>query len=175
MNSHLNMKYDKSQMGEYMIELLTLGVCDLFLRAGFVEEEGHLLASYQTEGFRPLSSVAEISTGEIFNVILRLYRGIYQCEKHCLFAELFQTDPAWIFTDQDYSRVKMVFSPSQERLPLAEQMVRVIEFLREKTKEEGRGYADRACELILHNEYGYRALIHHLENLQREVYLCGIK
>ena len=47
--------------------------------------------------------------------------------------------------------------------------------LREKGAPSGEGYIDSAAEFLASDEYGYKAQLHHLENLRREVYLCGIQ
>ncbi len=175
MSSYITVKYEKCKMKEYITELLTMGLCDLFLQAGFVEDGEQLIGHYRTDGYRSLDSVSEITAEESLSVMIQLFRGIYQCEKHCLFENLFRLDPCRLFVNEDFSKVKTVFIPEEEEKPLTEKLADVISFLGEKGTEESAGYTERARNLILKDEYGYKAQVHHLENLRREVYLCGVK
>lgn len=175
MNSHAVMEYSKTQIDEYVAELLTLGICDLFFKTVFVEQEDKIMLNCQTEGFKSLDSMSELSTEEILSVAVSLLHGFYQSESHFLFTELFSLHPRWIFTDRSFSQIKMIFVPAEKKEPFPLKMDQLLKELKSKCHGEGTGYIDSACNFILEDEYGYKSLIHQLENLRREVYLCGVK
>ncbi len=176
MNSYLTARYAKEEIPDYIVELLSLGLCDLFLPAGFVEEDGTLTCMYKTEGFRPLSSVLELSTEEIFSVAISLLHGVYQCEKHGIFSENFAVNVDCIFVDKGFDRIKMIYRKEVGAgTDFSKKLAALMRMLREKGAPSGEGYIDSAAEFLASDEYGYKAQLHHLENLRREVYLCGIQ
>lgn len=175
MNRYLEIKYEASEIAEYIVELLSLGLCDLFLPAGFVDTQYGIVGTYQTEGFRPLASVAEFSTEEILSVAIRLLHGAYQSEKHCIFAGHFRISADCLFVDQGFQQVRMVFRRDASDCTFCEKLAELLETMQEKGCAEGATYIDHAAVFLRTNRYGYKAQLSYLENLRREVYLCGVK
>ena len=48
MRGHKVVNYEKTELPDYVVELLVMGVCSLFLKAGSVEKEEKLDISYVT-------------------------------------------------------------------------------------------------------------------------------
>lgn len=175
MRGHKVVNYEKTELPDYVAELLVMGVCSLFLKAGSVEKEEKLDISYVTEGFRSLDTISEFSTEEILSIGSDLLHGIYQSEKHCIFAEQFRIEEFCIFTDCGISQTKMIFIPAENNETAEEKIAALLEKLSERGTEEGAGYIEKAVSLLRGSRYGYKALMHRFENLRREVYLCGVK
>lgn len=175
MRGHKVVNYEKTELPDYVVELLVMGVCSLFLKAGSVEKEEKLDISYVTEGFRSLDTISEFSTEEILSIGSDLLHGIYQSEKHCIFAEQFRIEEFCIFTDCGISQTKMIFIPAENNKAAEEKIAALLEKLSERGTEEGAGYIEKAVSLLRGSRYGYKALMHRFENLRREVYLCGVK
>ncbi len=175
MRGHKVVNYEKTELPDYVAELLVMGVCSLFLKAGSVEKEEKLDISYVTEGFRSLDTISEFSTEEILSIGSDLLHGIYQSEKHCIFAEQFRIEEFCIFTDCGISQTKMIFIPAENNETAEEKVAALLEKLSERGTEEGAGYIEKAVSLLRGSRYGYKALMHRFENLRREVYLCGVK
>lgn len=175
MTGHRIVSYDRKKFPDYVAELLVMGVCSLFLKAGSVEKEETLEISYVTEGFRPLDTIAEFSTEEILAIGSELLHGIYESEKHCIFAERFQIEECCIFTDFSVSQVKMIFIPAENNESAEEGIAHLLESLSRRGTDEGKGYIQKAVSILRSNRYGYKALMHQFENLRREVYLCGVE
>ena len=175
MVGHKVVNYTKTELPEYVAELLVMGVCSLFLKAGSVEKENSLDISYVTEGFRSLDTISGFSTEEILFIGSDLLHGIYQSEKHCIFAEQFLIEESCIFTDCSISQIRMIFIPAENNRSAEEKIAALLEKLSERGTEEGAGYIEKAVSLLRGSRYGYKALMHRFENLRREVYLCGVK
>lgn len=175
MNRYLEMKYEKAELAEYVAELLSLGLCDLFLPVGFVDTQAGVIGTYRTEGFRPLSAVAEFSTEEILSAAIKLLHGVYQSEKHGIFAEDFALSEDCLFVDQSFQRVRMVFRKEQDSRTFSEKLAALLETMQKKGCAEGAVYIENAAAFLKTDQYGYQAQLSYLENLRREVYLCGVK
>lgn len=175
MNSYMTVRYGQEEIADYIVEILSLGLCSLFLPAGFVEEAGVRTCSYKTEGYRPLSSVSSLPTEAILSVAISLLHGAYECEKHCIFSEDFTTEMDCIFVDQGFNRIKMIYRKKAEDTGFSKDLAALLMALSEKGTAAGKGYIENAAEFLVSDEYGYKAQLHHLENLRREVYLCGVE
>lgn len=203
MNGQRELTYGTQDVPEYVRDILTAGVSRLFLPVGFVEEGELLSGHFRTEGYRKLSSVSEIGTEDIFAVILGILRGVWQAERLYLFSEMYEIRPDCIYVDRGYSDVRLVFIPagrdrlpdslasekpetvseagtggadrsSEGPLPLTEKLVLLLEYLRKRGSREGWSYIDSAVG-FLREDWGYKALVHRLEELRREIYLCSVK
>jgi len=167
--------YRKEELPFYIKEILALDICKVFLEVGFVDTGDQLVANYRTEGFCSLQNLSEMRTEDILSVAIELLHGIYQSEKHCIFSELYQIEPRLIFTDRTFGRVKMIFRSDPEKRPASEKLSELLHYLQKKGSEEGATYIENAAEVVRKEEYGYKAVVHHLENLRREVYLCSVR
>ncbi len=58
---------------------------------------------------------------------------------------------------------------------MADKIAFLLEELKETAHEEGKEYLDDAIAFIRKDTFGSKAVIHHLEKLRKEVYLCGVK
>lgn len=175
MRGHKVVRYEKTELPDYVAELLVMGVCTLFLKAGSVEKEEKLDISYVTEGFRSLDTISVFSTEDILSIGSDLLHGIYQSEKHCIFAEQFRIEECCIFTDSSISQIKMIFIPAENSETAEKKIAALLEKLSERGTAEGAGYIEKAVSMLRDGQYGYKALMHRFENLRREVYLCGVE
>lgn len=174
MSGQLELVYTDGVFPEYVRDILSAGGSSLFLPAGFVEDSGTLYGYFETEGYRKLSSAGEVGTEALLGLLLKLLRGIRQTEQIYIFSEMYEIRPDCCFVDRDGRDLRMVYVPARRRLPLAEKLAALLKTLQGQCTEEGRRYLSRAAA-YLQEDWGYRALVHRLEELQREAYLCGVK
>ncbi|WP_161874788.1 hypothetical protein ACPW7J_08910 [Ihubacter sp. rT4E-8] len=174
MNGQTEIKYKKEKVPNYVLDILTAGAGSLFLPVGFVRDEEFLFGHYKTEGYRKLTAMKEIGTEDILGIVLGLLHGIWQGERVYLFSEIYEILPEYIFVSRGYDVIKMVFVPAEEQKKLTDKLRDLLLYLRERGHSEGYAYIDQALE-FLHEDWGYRALVHRLESLRREVYLCSVK
>lgn len=175
MNGQIEWEYEHGRVKEYAVEILTLGLCDLFFREQFISERDYLIGSCQTEGYLCLASFRHLKTDEILQIMTGLLHGVYQAEKHYLFAEEFQLSQELIFVAPDFSRLKVLFVPDFEGISLKRKLMRLLTEFREKSTSQAAGYIENALDFMEQDEYGYKSILHHFENLRREVYLCGVE
>ena len=173
MNEYIEIKYAAEKVAEYVTELLTLGVCPLFLKASFISSGESLSASYQSEGFRPLTLLSTLSAEEALSIVLAVMQGVHQCEKHYIFAGQFEINTQCIFVDPLFSKVKLVYRPAEKEQTLLQKMELLLKELQKQCSEEGTSYLDSALSVFRNDDYGYKSLLHQLEKLRREAYLCG--
>ncbi len=181
MNGQMEVKYGKQDMPEYVRDILTAGASRLFLPAGFVEEDELLFGHFRTEGYRNLSAVRKLETENILAVILAILHGIWQTERIYLFSEMYQIRADCIYVDRQYTDVRMVYVPAgwakKSEMPeetLTEKLEKLLETMRGSGSRQSGPYIDKVISFLQEN-WGYKALVHRLEELRREVYLCGVK
>ena len=175
MRGNVEIFYEKGEMEEYVSEILTLGLCDLFFCGSFLEKDGGRLGCYKTEGFHLLSSVTEMDTGDVLLAAAGILRGIRQAEQRYICPELYRIDEETVFTDRGISQIKLIFRIDTEKQPAERKLSEYLRCLRKKSRPEGLAYVDAAVELVEKEEFGYRAAIRRLEELRREVYLCDVR
>ncbi len=175
MRGNVEIFYEKGEMEEYVSEILTLGLCDLFFCGSFLEKDGGRLGCYKTEGFHLLSSMTEMDTGDVLLAAAGILRGIRQAEQRYLRPELYRIDEETVFADRGISQIKLIFRIDTEKQPAERKLAEYLRCLRKKSRPEGLAYVDEAVDLVEKEEFGYRAAIRRLEELRREVYLCDVK
>lgn len=173
-NGNIEIIYEEGQIHSYVTEILTMGLCSFFFRGSFVKSGGTCRGFFQTDGYRRLSSFKEFSTEDIFSIVIAVLQGVISSERHYIFSEEYEISFSTVFADKGLSSVKLVFAPAEERIPLPEKLVSLLKGLKVKGCSEGLSYIDSAVEFIEQNGFNDKAVLHHLENLRREVYLCSI-
>lgn len=175
MNEYIEIDYRREELREYVMELLTLGICSLFLRGSFVSKGDIVTAAYLSEGYRPLDSLKHISTVDALSVVTALFAGAHQCEKHYIYADEFELDSGCIYVKKDFSDVRVIYIPAKNRTSMTEKSAALLQNLAEKCTREGAAYLKKASDMIREDEYGCKSVLHLLEKLGREAYLCGIE
>ena len=85
MTANIEIIYENHKLENYIMDMLTLKTCKLFLPAAFIKTEENVIASYQTEGCCKLSSLKEIDTEDILSIVLSLLLGIDDAQRHYIF------------------------------------------------------------------------------------------
>ena len=175
MTENIELKYEIHKLESYIIDLLTMEACRLFLPAAFIKTEEGVTASYHTEGYRRLADFQEMSTENVFNIMLSLTESVKDAQRHYIFEDEYEIAMDNIFVDQKISRARLLFLPAEQDVPLVDKMTVLLAKLAEIAPEEGREYIDDAIAFIRQEAFGSKAVIHHLEKLRKEIYLCGVK
>ena len=171
----VEVSFEKSEATDYVLEILSLGICSLFFPMSFVQERGKLTGCCETEGFRCLTSFTELGTGDILHIASAILRGAGQAEERYIFSELYQIEPCCVYVDKTFVQVKLVFQPARQQKTTAEQTAQLLRYMGKRCGVEGAVYAENAAEIVQSDGYGLRSRLHRLENLRREVDLCGIR
>lgn len=177
--SNINSCYEvKCQTGDvenYVREILTLNLCKLFFPVTFTVEGDEISGSYKIEGFKKLSVVNYIGTEDILSIVISLLKDMASCENHYIFCDEYEIDEDTVFVDKSYFMVKMIYRPCSQVKTGPERLLDLINQLKVKTSEEGLPYIEAVTEYISNNNFSYSSVIHYLEKMRKEVYLCGIQ
>lgn len=175
MTGNIELKYEKYKLENYIMDMLTLETCKLFLPAAFIQTEEDVIASYRTEGFCKLSALKEFETEDLLSIIISLLEGIDDAQRHYIFPDEYVMNDESIYVQRDLRQIKMIFIPEKEERLLNDKIAALLEYLKEKGTEEGREYIEDAIAFVRQNTFGSKAVIHHLQTLRKEAYLCGVK
>lgn len=175
MNEYIEVEYRKEELEEYVIELLTMGICSLFFRGSFICNRDVLTAAYLSDGYRRLDTLKQISAVDALSVAASLFMGAHQCEKHYIFADAFMVESACVYVKKDFSDVRLLYMPAKIVKSMTEKTADLLLYLADKCSSEGASYLQRASEMIREDRYGYKSVLHQLERLRQEAYMCGIE
>ncbi len=175
MTGNMELKYQKYKLENYIMDMLTLETCKIFLPAAFIQTEEEVIASYRTEGFCNLSTLKEIETEDLLSVVLSLLEGIDDAQRHYIFPNEYVVNDESVYVQKDLHQAKLIFIPEKEDIALNDKIVALLENLKEKGTEDGKEYMEDAIAFVRQNTFGGRAVIRHLEKLRKEVFLCGVK
>ena len=157
------------------MDMLATETCRLFLPAAFIQTGEGVFASYQTEGYCRLTALKENDTEDVLSIILSLLYGIEDAQCHYIYPDEYQINQESIFVKRGLHQVKAVYLPEEKASPLSEKVISLLRHLEGTVDEEGREYLDDAVTFIRQDAFCSKAVIHHLEKLRKEVYLCGVK
>lgn len=173
-NGCIEVNYEENVLHTYVMEILTLGLCSFFFKGSFIRSEASLLGTFETKGFRKLSSLNEIGTEDILTIAISILQGAVKGEQHYIFSDEYEIDVNTVFVDKSISAVKVIYLPSAEKTELSAKIGHLLRLLKGRCAEEGRAYLDNAIDFIENSGFNDQSVVHHLENLRREVYLCSI-
>ena len=174
MNQKKNIAYSMEQLPEFIVDQLASGILPTFLPVSFVCEQNQYTGVYNTEHFRPLSAVKEISTYELLQVFRELLGILAENEKHYVFGETYSLSTDTVYVDTLCAKVKLIFKPLERLCTTKEQLVTLLHTCKSKISAEGACYVDDVCAFLQREDTGFTSIIHHVEQLQNEVYACDI-
>jgi hypothetical protein len=178
MSDCVNIQYGDGKPADYVMEILAMDLCSLFLPSAFVQDGQAVTGIFRREGYGSLAKLAEgrkISAEEVFRLVTGLFRGILEGEQFFIPGESYLLTPEVIYVREDFRSVRLVFWPDgRERTPETK-LAALLDWLGEKSSLEGRTYAADGANFLRTNQFGRRAALHHLDTLQREIYLCGVR
>ena len=174
-NSNLEIMFEKDDLEQYVIEVLTLGFCKSFLPVCFVKSSETLAANYNVSGYRKLSSIKNIAIGDLLNIVIGILHGMFDGEKHLLFSDEYEINDDTVFVDKGYSNIKMIYIPSKEESTGPEKIISFLNIILRKSSKEGEKYIKNIIDKILEVDFTYYGLINQIEEMRQEIYLCGIE
>ncbi|MGF6376265.1 hypothetical protein M2140_001336 [Clostridiales Family XIII bacterium PM5-7] len=175
MEQHLEVTCEEKEIKTYVIEILTLGLGTMFLPVTFIKDDQFITGVYKAEGFRRLSTIEKMNTETILDIVLSLVHGIKDGENHCLFCDEYELSTETVLINEKSHVVKLVYVPFSEGKTGMSQLLQLLQLLGEKGSEESLGYVDSAISFMQENYSSYSAIVHYLEQLRNEVYLCNVQ
>ena len=174
MNGMKTVYYEMEQMPEFLVDQLASGILPTFLPVSFVCDQNQYTGVYNTEHYRPLSHVEQISIGELLHIFCQLLAMLAENEKHYVFGETYQINRDTVYVDGLGTKVKLIFSPLERLCTTKEQLIGLLKDCKSMVGEEGKTYLEDMCAFLGREDIGYNSVIHHGEQLQNEIYVCDI-
>ena len=174
MNHTKNIDYRIEQMPEFVVDQLASGILSTFLPVSFVCDQQQYTGVYNTNDYRPLSSVKEISIGALFRVVQEMMKILAENEKHYVFGETYILNRETVYVDAQFTKVKLIFKPLERLCTTKEQLMDFLETCKPIVSEDGLLYLKDACDFLAQEEVGYNGMMHHIAQLQQEIYACDI-
>jgi len=174
MNQRKTIRYKDGQMPAWIMEQLSMETMKVFFPVSFMKEETCIAAVFQTDGYRPLAHIHNLSTEDMFQMFCQLLAEMENNEKHYLFPDCYCIDENTVYFDSLKNRVKMVFLPCEEALHGKEQLRSLVLVCKDLVSEEGKHFLEDFAKLLEKAELNYRSAIHHCELMQQEIYVCDI-
>ncbi len=175
MNGNLELRTEKKNMKKYIMDILSGEEVRLFLPVNFIFENDSITVQHRIEEIRPLKMIKQLSAEEAMDLLLSFFRAVNEAEKHYIFCNDYNIDENYIYVDRTCSEVRVCFLPSTDGKSINDKIIDFANLIEGKMSEEGREYIFRIKSFIEENQPGDSTLYRYICNLNREIYLCGIK
>jgi hypothetical protein len=95
-------------------------------------------------------------------------------EKHYISGGKYKLDLNTVYVNRSRTRMKLIYIPNPASYAIKAQLKDFILSCRNKVSEEGTIYLENMADYLMRDEVGYYSMIHHGEQLQYEISVCGI-
>ena len=160
--------YIDKGLKKYEVDILTLGLCDIFFRASFVEEKSKVKGIFDCRGYEKLSDVEKISAETGFHLFASMAKNALQAEKHCMFSENFEMREENCFVDLEKVDMKFLYLRDNGKKNFKDKMLKLMCVVLEKVDVNERDLFQRAMDVVGNSKGGFKPMIGHIEALERE-------
>lgn len=178
MKELLTRDFDQEEFLGYQREILSLGLCSMFLPVSFWNREGRVLVQYDITGYQPLSRLKRISMNRSLEYIQSLARGIVNAQNIYIFPGQYEVNKDTVFISEDEKDVKLIFLPKRDfrrDISVFSALSEGGSYIYSITSEQGKPYVNRALKLIKENRYGMENTLKALSKLSSDVYRFRIE
>lgn len=169
MQNHLTVNYIDNSLKDYEKDILTLGVCDAFLRVCFIKDKNITRGIYMTENFVKLEDLDGLSQNEGLSIAINMIRNIMQTERHCIFSEELDLSKKNCFVNCKTWDVKFYLLKDSNLRPFREKLIDVMESVFELLPEYDGQLMRDAIEYVGKSENNLKAVLRYLERLRQEI------
>ena len=174
MNQTKSVFYHSHVMPAFIMEQLTAGIVPAFFPVSFIYDGKSYQGVFQTESYSSLSEIEELPVKDMLNLIGMLLHVLSENEKHYISGGEYKIDLNTVYVNRNRTRIKLIYIPNTASSTIKSQLKEFILSCRNKVSEGGRIYLDNMAEYLMREEVGYYSMIHHGEQLQYEISVCGI-
>lgn len=169
MNGYIELIYEKTELKNYIVEILQAEEAAFFLPVSFIEKENKTECVHKTEGFYPLRLMKEISIGDALEFVILFAAGIRDGERHYIFPEDYEINSNLIYTDEFLEKIKICFVPVNEGTGAKGKILEFLYFLENRVNEDYTGYIFQLEKYMGQGSCEYMTIESFVSSLKREI------
>ena len=169
MSDHLKLTFKPGEIPGFQKDILTMGLCPLFLPVGTVEEPGRLMLLYDTGGRYFPDQITDMRAFRALSILRSLLEGMLAAERRYFPAGSYQVGPDILMVDPRDDSVHLIYIPARypDRDTFMKDLQKIAVALRQWLPEEESGYLDEAASYFSIRS-GLTILQHRLSMLENE-------
>ena len=172
--AYIDMK-NKKQIYANKAEKLKGGICNEILPLSVIKSKRVQKGVYHTEGYRKLSSFGEMNASETLTVIEGVLVMIEKLKDNLFFQEEYILSPDTVYTDEQKQKYRITYIPAGREQKAERAISCFIGEMKRYTTSDGKMYLDTLRNMTECGNLKTAPLIGFIENLKREIRVCGIK
>ena len=166
---------NKKEIYANKAEKLKYGICDEILPLSVIKSKRMLKGVYHTEGYRKLSAFGEMSAAEVLTVIEGVLVMMEKLKDNLFFPEEYILSPDTVYTDEKRQQYRITYIPAGQEQKAERAVSCFIGEMKRYTTPEGKLYLDALKNISECGNLKTERMLGSIENLKREIRVCGIK
>ena len=169
MSDHLRLNFKPSEIHAYQKDILTLGLCSLFLPVGIVEEHERVILLYDTDGLCFPDQIPGLRAYRALSIMRSLLDGVMEAERRYFPAGSYRISPELLMVNGKDDSAHLIFIPARypDRDAFMDDLKKVIVSMKPYLPGDEQGYMDEASSYFSIRS-GLTILRHRLSMLENE-------
>ncbi len=172
--AYIDMK-NKKQLYANKAEKLKYGICGEILPLSVIKSKRMLKGIYHTEGYRKLSAFGEMNAAETLTVIEGVLVMTEKLKDHLFFPEEYILSPDTVYADEKKQEYRITYIPAGQEQKAERVISCFIGEMKRYTTPDGKLYLDALKNITACGDLKTERMLGFIENLKREIRVCGIK
>lgn len=166
---------NKKQLYANKAEKLKYGVCGEILPLSIIKSKRMQKGVYHTEGYRKLSSFGEMTAAEALSVVEGVLVMIEKLKDNLFFPEEYILSPDTVYADEKKQKYMITYIPAGTKQKAKTAVSCFIGEMKRYTTPDGKMYLEALKNITEGGDLKTGRMIGFIENLKREIRVCGIK
>ena len=101
--------YERYELERFRQDILTMGETGLFLPVCFIEADGKIGATYDSDGYDRLTAIKDKSAGLLLGCVRSIMEKSERAESSCFFSGEYSVDPRYIFIERGTGEAALIY------------------------------------------------------------------
>lgn len=169
-DERLEVVYGANEIEKYKRDILTAGLCSLFLPAAFIEEGAGVGAVYDTKGYYSLLSAKKRGLSVLLGVVISILENSRQAERRYIFSGEYSLDPEVIYVKRGIPEAGLIFRKASpmDKIMILEKLRNIIDLCNDESATEKK---NEALSILTNDESPYDVIIYKLRKLENDVFM----
>ena len=166
---------NKKQLYANKAEKIKCGICSEILPLSVIKSKRITKGVYHTEGYRKLSAFGEMNAAETLTVIEGVLVMMEKLKDNLFFPEEYILSPDTVYADEKKQKYRITYIPAGQEQKAEQVLSCFIGEMKRYTTPDGKLYLDALKNMAECGDLKTERMVGFIENLKREIRVCGIK
>lgn len=168
MEGFIEIEYKEFDFYEYQKDILSMGICKVFIPMGFINSDGKEIAVYNTDKYLPITMINRITGAQALRILYTLIDGMKKAESHCIYMDDYKINPEYVSVKKDDMSGGILFSPNKYSRGNSNNLASIkgiVIFLGRKVIKKDLYYLNQVINIIENKYINITALSYQLKRL----------